>query len=86
MHLITLDNAAEILAVKRVTIDRIIKRGQLPAVDVSVSRAAKHKRLRIQHSDLVLFIASRKAESPSAVAKTRRQYRAAIRAEVTGNE
>jgi excisionase family DNA binding protein len=86
MHLITLDSAAEILAVKRVTIDRMIKRGQLPAVEVSVSRSAKHKRLRIQHSDLVLFVESRKVATPRAVAKTRRQYRAAIRAEVMGNE
>ena len=85
MALLTIQQAAELLAVERGTIERLIRKGHLACINLSVSPASKKPRRRVCQTDLVLFMEKRRIEIPTLeYDATRRQRRRAIRAEVGG--
>jgi predicted site-specific integrase-resolvase len=72
MKLYTLQEAAKYLSVSLRTVDRLIRSGELPHVNVSPSLTSKKPRRRIQECDLLTFVASRRKD-PRAERKRRRR-------------
>lgn len=75
MQLHTIEQAAEILAIKPNAVKSLIRRGALPCVDVSVKPNSLKPRRRIRHEDLLAFVESRSVRvAPPVTLKQRKRY------------
>lgn len=74
-HVLTVAEVAERLAVKANAVERLIRTGQLPWVDVSVEPGSKKPRKRIKEVDLLAFIAARTVKPVSTNQPRRRRRR-----------
>jgi excisionase family DNA binding protein len=64
MQLYTVEQVAEKLQLTKRAVTALVKRGQLPAIDVCVSPSGRKPRRRISEVDLQAFLESRRYAPP----------------------
>ena len=74
MQLLTVEQAAERLAVNERSIRRLMASGQLAWIDVSVTKHSMKPRKRIRESDLFAFLEERTNRTPEPRAPGRRGH------------
>lgn len=78
MQLLTVEQVAERLAVHKRAVEKLLRLGRLPFVDVCVTPNSRKPRKRIREDDLLAFLESRRVAPPPRVTLRERRRRAGI--------
>lgn len=76
MQLYTVQQVADLMSVKVRVVDTLIRRGQIPYVDVCASPLGRRPRKRIREDDLLHFLETRRVTPPPRAMRASRRLQA----------